>query len=170
MDEAAQIILENILTRRSIRAFAPRVLPEEDIATILRAGDAAPSAGGLKSRKFICVTKQDDLDFILKYIFSRRVREHRHLFKNVPCIILICANFASALQKYKRGRLYATTDATLAGENMLLMAHALKIGSCWIGQIREKKIIERFAITAEYKLVGIIALGYQSTDPTFTPQ
>jgi len=162
MDYPAQIIFDNIQTRRSIRSFMDYQLPNGDVELILRAGDAAPSAGGLKSRKFIYINQREDLDFILKYIFSRRVREHRHLFKNVPCMILVCANLTSALRKYRRGKLYAIQDATLAGQNIMLMAHALGIGSCWIGQIRERKIVEKFSISADYKLVGLIALGYRA--------
>ncbi|CAK0760069.1 putative NADH dehydrogenase/NAD(P)H nitroreductase AF_0226 [Gammaproteobacteria bacterium] len=161
-NQIADIVLENILTRRSVRNFEPRVLRTEDIEIILRAGDAAPSAGGIKSRKLLPITNQDDLNFIIKYIFSKKVREHRQLFRNVPCIILMCANIFSARKKYRRGRLYSVQDATLAGQNIMLMAHALGIGSCWIGQIRERKLMERFNISAEHKLIGLIALGYCS--------
>ncbi|CAK0760760.1 putative NADH dehydrogenase/NAD(P)H nitroreductase AF_0226 [Gammaproteobacteria bacterium] len=161
-NHVADIVLKNILGRRSIRSFKPNALPTESIEIILQAGDAAPSAGGLKSRKFILITNSDDLDFIIKYIFSHRVREQRQLFRNVPCIIIMCANITSATRKYKRGRLYAMQDATFAGQNIMLMAHALGIASCWIGQVRERKIIERFEISTDYKLVGLIALGYPS--------
>ena len=169
MSDIAEIVLANIVGRRSVRSFAPRAIDPEALQIILRAGDAAPSAGGLKSRKFIAITNPDDLEFIIRYIFSARVREQRALFKNVPCIVMICANLTSATHKYKRGRLYAIQDATLAGQNILLMAHALGISSCWIGQIRERKIMERFQICSDHKLVGLIALGHQATEPPRPP-
>lgn len=127
---------------------------------ILQAGNAAPSAGNLKSRKFVSITEAADIEFLIRYIFSRRIREERRLFANVPCILVICANLDSARKKYRRGRLYAIQDATLAGQNMMLMAHALGIGSCWIGQVRERQIVGKFGIDPDYQIVGLIALGY----------
>lgn len=160
--ELADIIQRNILSRRSVRTFKPVALPEESLERLLKAGNSAPSAGGLQSRKFIPVTHHDDIQFIIEYIFSARVRQNKELFRNVPCILLMCANIATATQRYKRGRLYAIQDATLAGQNIMLMAHALGIGSCWIGQIRERKLVQRFNIGSDYKLIGLIALGYQT--------
>ncbi len=161
----ATIVLANILNRHSVRAFEPGALAEEDLQTLLRAGEAAPSAGGLKSRNLIPVTHPEDLEFIIRYIFSARIRQQRERFKNVSCILLICANITSATAKYRRGRLYALQDATLAGQNVLLMAHALGICACWIGQIRERKIVQKFNLGKEYKLVGLIALGRQPATP-----
>lgn len=160
MNEIANIVFNNIISRRSVRSFAARSLLPEDLEIILQAANTAPSAGGLKSRKFVIIDNQNDLNFVIKYIFSRRVHEYRKLFINVPCIILMCANISSARKKYRRGRLYAIQDTALAGQNIMLMANALGISSCWIGQLREKKIMEKFNISNDYKLTGIIALGY----------
>jgi nitroreductase len=52
------------------------------------------------------------------------------------------------------------TDTILAGQNIMLMANALNIKTCYIGQVKEKKVFDLLSIDSSLLLVGIIALGY----------
>jgi nitroreductase len=160
MNKEQKLIFDNIITRRSIRDYQIKKVPEKYMKIILKAGDFAPSAGNLKSRKFVVIKERNKIEFVFKYIFSKRTREHRKLFVNASILVLMCADVAKCKEKYARGRLYATQDATLAGQNMMLMAHALDIGSCWMGQIRERKIKSEFRVDDGLEIVGIIAFGY----------
>jgi nitroreductase len=159
--DIASIVFDNILNRRSVRRYRKEVIVPEVLEKILAAGHAAPSAGNLKSREFIVLTTQEEIDSVLSYIFSARVMEQKSYFRNAGALILMCANPTRSKQKYKRGRLYAMQDATLAGQNMLLMATALGLGSCWIGQVREKGLMTKFNISPELHIVGIVALGHK---------
>lgn len=160
MNPAAQIVYDTILQRRSIRQFAPNTtLSEETLHDLLTAGDAAPSAGNLKSRLLHPVTQRADLDFVISHIFSARVRKELAAFKHAAAFILLCADIPRCRQKYPRGNLYAIQDASLAGQNILLMAHALGLGGCWIGQINGSALLPHFNLNPQLKLVGIIALG-----------
>jgi nitroreductase len=160
MNPAATIVYQNILNRRSIRNFKAVEIAPEQLDILMKAGDAAPSAGNLKSREIKLLTSREEVDFVISYIYSARVQQHFATFKNAAALVLLLANIRRCRTKYKRGRLYAMQDATLAGENILLMATALGIGSCWVGQVKESQILRRFDIGEDYKLVGIIALGY----------
>ncbi len=160
-NDIASIVFNNILNRRSVRRFRKDTIPADILEKILAAGNAAPSAGNLKSREFIVLTTQEEIDSVLSYIFSARIMEQKSYFRNAAALVLMCANPARSKQKYKRGRLYATQDATLAGQNMLLMATALGLGSCWIGQVKEKKLMKTFNIPEELRIIGIVAIGYK---------
>jgi len=151
----------NIKSRRSVRDYEDKPLEEYKLAQILNAGDLAPSAGNLKSREFIVIDNKEDIDFTLRYIFSKRITEHKKRFKNVPVLVLMCANQEKCKTKYRRGNLYSIQDTALAGQNMMLMATALGVGSCWIGQIREKRLKDRFKINDTLKIIAILALGYE---------
>lgn len=159
MKTPASIVYANILNRRSIRSFLNESIDDEALKIILEAGNAAPSAGNLQSRELRLLTNRADIEFVINYIYSERVRNHLPTFKNAAAIILLLANKQRCRAKYRRGYLYSIQDATLAGQNMLLMATALGLGSCWVGQVREAKICTKFQITQEFKLIGIIALG-----------
>jgi len=160
MDKKAAIVLDNILTRRSVREFIKKEIEKEGLELILKAGDFAPSAGNLKSREFVCLKKKEDIEFILEQTFSKSVNGSKAMFANASCMMLLFADLSKSLAQYQRGELFAIEDATLAGQNMMLMAHALGIGSCWIGQFKEKEIIDRFKKGNGLKLIGIIAFGY----------
>ncbi len=159
MEENANAVFRNILARRTVRDYTREGIQESVIKKILKAGDCAPSGGGLKSRKFMTITRRDDIDFIQGCIFSKAIRIHKKRFVNVPVLMIICADVQRCRRIYRRGRLYAIQDATMAGENMTLMAHALGIGSCWIGQFREKKVRDMFRIGDGEEIVGIMAFG-----------
>ena len=48
-------IIQALTTRRSVRAYAPRQVAEEDLAQILQAGRYAPSGMGAQSVRFVVV-------------------------------------------------------------------------------------------------------------------
>jgi len=159
LNEHASIVYNNIINRRSIRNFKNANIDDKTLQLILDAGNAAPSAGNLKSREILALTTREDIEFVIDYIYSERVKNNLPTFKNAAAIILLLANLQRCRTKYRRGYLYAIQDATLAGQNMLLMASALGLGGCWVGQIKEAKICAKYNITKDFKLVGIIALG-----------
>ncbi len=160
MNPTAKIVYDTILQRRSVRQFAPdTALSEQTLDCLLTAGDAAPSAGNLKSRRLHPVTQRADLYFVISHIFSARVRKELAAFKHAAAFILLCADIPHCRQKYPRGNLYAVQDASLAGQNILLMAHALGLGGCWIGQVNGSALLPHFGLEPPLKLVGIIALG-----------
>jgi len=160
MNNTQLIVYNNIINRRSIRKFKNAEISTDQLKIILEAGDAAPSAGNLKSREIRALTDREDIEFVINYIYSSRVLKGLSEFKNASTLILLIANVPRCRTKYKRGFLYSIQDATLAGQNILLMASALGLGSCWVGQVKEFKILNRFHIDSDHKLVGIIALGH----------
>lgn len=164
MNNTASIVYNNILNRHSIRNFLNEPIADDLLKIILEAGHAAPSAGNLQSRELRLLNNRDDIEFIIHYIYSEKVRNNLPTFKNAAAIILLLANKQRCRAKYRRGFLYSIQDATLAGQNMLLMASALGLGGCWVGQIREAKIIKKYQISTDFKLVGIIALGKIGTE------
>lgn len=159
MNTPASVVYNNIINRRSIRNFLDESIDNTELKIILEAGNAAPSAGNLQSRELMLITNKEDIAFIINYVYSKKVRNHCTTFKNAAAIVLLLANIQRCREKYKNGYLYSIQDATLAGQNILLMASALGLGGCWVGQIRKSKILEKFQITTNFKLVGMIALG-----------
>ncbi len=160
MNPNAQIVFDNLLNRRSVRQFQPGSLSAEQIDLLLRAADAAPSAGNLKSRHLHAVTQRSDLEFVLSHIYSARISANHATFRNVAAMILLCADIPHCRQRYRRGALYAIQDASLAGQNILLLAHALGLGGCWIGQVNGHALLPHFGLPEHLKLVGLIALGH----------
>jgi len=62
-------------------------------------------------------------------------------------------------------------DGTIATQNMLLAAHALGLGACWIGSynsVYENKVKEILSVSKDKRLLSIISIGFPAESPTKT--
>jgi nitroreductase len=146
-------LLDLILTRRSIRRYENKDIPEEVLQQILETGRQAPSAANRQPIHFVIVTDRDILKNLCDNLINRFV-------KYAPIAIVGCADIKSLLT----GK-WAVVDATIAMENMVIAAWTLGIGSCWIGACNEKKVKELLKIPDKWKFVALLTLGYPAEQP-----
>ena len=142
-----------ILSRRSIRRYENKDIPEEVLQQILETGRPAPSAVNRQPIRFVIVNDHDILKNLCDNLITRFV-------KYAPLAIVGCANTKSLLT----GK-WAVVDATIAMENMVISAWSLGIGSCWIGACNEKKVKELLKIPDEWKVVALLTFGYPAEKP-----
>ena len=114
-------LIDLILSRRSIRSYESKDIPEEVLQQILEAGRQAPSAANRQPIRFVVVSDHSVVKNLCDTLVTRFV-------KSAPVVIVGCADVKSFLT----GR-WAVVDATIAMQNMVIAAWALGIGSCWIG-------------------------------------
>jgi len=146
-------LLDLILTRRSIRRYENKDIPEEVLQQILETGRQAPSAANRQPIHFVIVTDRDILKNLCDNLINRFV-------KYAPVAIVGCADIKSLLT----GK-WAVVDATIAMENMVIAAWTLGIGSCWIGACNEEKVKELLKIPDKWKFVALLTLGYPAEQP-----
>jgi nitroreductase len=154
--------LECIKTRRSVRKFLDKPVPFDRIATILDCGRLAPSAGNLQSWKFIVVEDKGPKEEIARACIDQM------WIATAPYIIVIVSEFEKMKRFYDlRGeRLYSVQSCAAAAQNMLLAAHDLGLGACWIGAFDEEKIRNILGCPADTRPQAVIPIGY----PAETPQ
>jgi nitroreductase len=111
-----------IMTRRSIRDYSPRPVPEELIKLLVEAGMAAPSAFNERSQEFIVI---DDRK-ILEAMYNLNTKALQ--IKKAPVAIMICGN--QEREKF-RDKGYWQLDGAAAAENILVAAHAVGLGAVW---------------------------------------
>lgn len=114
--------LTAILTRRSIRDYSPRPVPEEMIKLLLEAGMSAPSAFGERSTEFIVINDRKILDEIYK------LNPNALQVKRAGVAILVCGN--QNKEKFK-GQGYWQLDGAVAAQNILIAANSLGLGAVW---------------------------------------
>jgi nitroreductase len=125
-------IFEVILGRRSIRQYAAGEVDVNDLATILRAGMAAPSAGNEQPWHFIVIRDRDTLRALSE------AHPYAEMVKTASLAILLCADLETV-----KHRDFWPQDCAAATENMLLAIHALGLGSVWLGVYpREARVAE----------------------------
>lgn len=145
-------LIDYILSRRSIRKYEKKEIPEKTINQILKTGQNAPSAANKQPFHFI-ILKDKEIKKKISTTFSRFI-------KDVPIVIVGCANEKALLT----GK-WAVIDTAIAMQNMVIAAWTLGVGSCWIGSFSEKKVKQLLKIPDKWKVVALITLGYPAEQP-----
>ena len=122
--DSTQIVLDNIMTRSSVRNFTDRKIGKDTLEVIVRAGMAAPTAMNKQPWAFVVVTDQEVLDSL------RTVHPYSNL-KTAAAAIVVCGDMSKTIEGY--GQHYWVQDCSAATENILLAAHAYGLGAVWCG-------------------------------------
>jgi nitroreductase len=143
-----------ILTRRSIRKYKKEEISEELITKILESARWAPSGLNNQPWRFVIVRdKKRELARLTKYSYI--------ITGAAACI----AVFFDQESGYDRTKDLLALGAAI--QNMLLQAHALGLGSCWLGEIlnRKEEVAKLLQVEGQHELVGVVALGYPDEKP-----
>lgn len=152
-------VLNNIKTRRSIRKYKSDMIPQEILDKIIEAGTYAASGMGYQNTIIIQVTNKKLRDKIVKMNCEiGGWQEGFDPFYGAPAILIVLA------KKDWANRVY---DGSLVMGNLMLAAHELGIGSCWIHRAKEefetewgKELLKSLGIEEEYEGIGHCALGF----------
>jgi nitroreductase len=167
-------VLEAIKNRRSVRNFNPEQIKKEEVEAIIEAGLFAPSAMNQQSWHFTViqdknmlakineVTKAAFLNSGDEYMMKMAGTNNFSPFYNAPTFIIVSGD-EKAIAPHN--------DGSLAIGNMLLAAHSMDIGSCWIHAMNllvkteEGRILMNEAgIPEGYVPVGSVAVGYSASE------
>lgn len=158
--------IECINTRRSIRKYKDKPVEWDKIVTVLNAGRMAPSAGNLQNWKFIVVREDDVRKKIAQACLEQSWME------TAPVHIVVVAEPEKAKRYYgSRGEfLYSIQNCAAAIENMLLAAHDIGLGTCWIGAFNEDLIRRAVNLPEHVTPQAVITLGYADEKPIRPPK
>lgn len=181
-------VMENILTRRSVRVFKSEQISDVDLNTILEAATFAPSGMNVQSWHFTVVQNNDKLvelnslvkEVILKYADDpskpvingmRKMAENPNFnfFYNAPTFVIVTNSKTSASP---------VSDCALALQNIFLAAHSLQISSCWIhalvwlnGLPEIRSLLTEFGVPEGHDVFGCAALGFNGgNEPKPSPR
>ncbi|MBW7571717.1 nitroreductase [Caproiciproducens faecalis] len=152
-------VLKAMEERRSIRQYKPDSVPKEIIDKIIRAGTYAPNGMGRQSAIIVAVTNKELRDRLSKMNSEIGGWEPDFdPFYGAPVVLIVLA------EKNWRNCVY---DGSLVMGNLMLAAHSLGIGSCWINRAKQefesdegKAILKSLGIEGEYEGIGHCVLGY----------
>ena len=153
-----------INSRRSIREFTDENVDGESLRTILQAANTAPSAGDLQAFEVV----------VVRDIVRRRQLAYAafgQLFlERAPLILVFFADHQRSLARYgDRGvQLYCVQDATIAACYAQLAAHALGLGSVWVGAFDDEAVAACVGATHNLVPAVILAIGHPAESPEGT--
>ena len=166
-------VLSCIMARRSIRKYLDKPVEHEKLELIVRAGINAPSGMNFQPWAVRVVEDQqliNDVNEIFKQENPEQVKrdkDFKNMFRNAPNLICVCT-------PENGGEL----DAGLLGENMMLAAQSLGLGTCCLGgpvhfltsNPKAKFFIDRLEMPEGYRLLYILAVGYPDEQPNARPR
>jgi nitroreductase len=144
--------------RRSIRQFIDKPIPEEMLDEIMKAGLMAPQGCNVGSTRFIVL---------------RDPKEMKMMGSDIPIengvMIVVCQDMrvyeSLMFDKIVPQNVYF--DAAAAADHMVLMAHALGLGACWLthGPETQKKIQQYYGLPETFISRCHIILGWADEAP-----
>lgn len=158
--DTKEVVLDNIMSRRSIRSYKPDQVEKAKIDTILLAGINAPSANNKQSWE-VRVIQNTELLGKIKAL-------NENIFHNSPTVIIVARDTANAFGDF---------DSALLTQNMLLTAHSMGLGTCSLGGLARlinspegKEIREALKLPEGYETILGISLGYPNESPDAKPR
>ncbi len=153
--------IETIMTRTSIREFKQEEVPEEMIRKILSAGMAGPSCADVRDWSFIVVKNRDTLAKM-----AEANGPYAGPLKNAAFAVLVLGDLTRAFEPAPD---YWVVDGSIAGQNMVLAARDLGIGSVWLGTWPEMERVEGqkeiFGLPDTQVPHSVIAFGFPDETP-----
>lgn len=145
--------LDNIFGRRSIRKYTNKPVAKDDVRKLLEAGMHAPTAKNIQPWHFIVIDRRELLDELSV------AHPYATMLKQASLAILVCGD--RHLQDMDG---YLVQDCSAATQNIMLAAHALGLGSVWLGMYpREDRMYgmgKLLKVPAHILPVALISIGY----------
>jgi nitroreductase len=178
-------VLEAIKKRRSVRAYEPKPIPRDLLKAVIEAGNEAPSAMNSQPWRFVVVEDLEAKKKLLRAALpqAKKITEmvkdadpERYemikkryaelpdpVYYSAPAVIFIIGS----------GR-YAAHSCPLACENMMLAAHSLGLGSCWVGfgamVTEDPEVRNLLDLEDDDAIFGPILLGYPKGEAQRPPK
>lgn len=155
-----QAVIENIMTRTSIRRFTSQPVAKDTIEMLVKAGMAAPSAVNKQPWAFVAITDRAVLDSL----------NNHHPYANLKtatAAIVVCGDMKKTLEGEHAQ--YWVQDCSAATENILLAAHGYGLGAVWCGvypnEERIPAVKEILGLPDYIMPLCIVTLGYPDENP-----
>ena len=154
-------VFKAISSRRSIRQFKNRPVDKDDLFMLIELGMQAPTAGNMQDFRFIGVFDKETILKLPKACLDQ------YWITSAPALIVVCSQpQLQATWFGERGRhVFATQNAAMATQNILLAAHAMGLGACMVSGFDQEKVDAIFGVGGKGRVEAIIPVGYPAETP-----
>lgn len=172
--KAENAVIEAIMSRRSIRVYKDTPVEREKLQRIAECGVNAPNAMNAQNWNVRIIDSKEYIDGITEIYKAanpeavQRDPNFKNMFRNAPAVIAVAAPQGG----------YSSIDCGLLGENIMLAAHSLGLGTCCLGgpvrflssNADAKPYLDRLKLDDGYELLYLIAVGYPDEAPEARPR
>jgi Nitroreductase len=171
-------VKECIGNKRSIRAYTEQEIPDEVISELITLGTKASTGSNQQPWGFVVIKDRDEIQALsdeIKDYLLKNIKQYPYLeqyeswftnpkfsvFNHSNCLVIIYGDTSSHWYIY---------DCTLAAGNIMLAAHDMQIGTCWIGfaehTCNTTEFKAKYNVPENFKLVCPMTMGYMKTKMT----
>lgn len=149
--------IKNLVERRSCRKYSSTQIKEDELNSVLKAGEYAPTGMGMQSPIIVVLQNKSIIDKISK-INAKIMGKDEDPFYGAPTVLVVLAdkNIGTYIE-----------DGSLVLGNLMNAAYSLGLGSCWIHRAKEefetdegKELLKEWNISENYVGIGHCILGY----------
>ena len=165
-------LMEAIYKRRSVRFYTEETVDKATIEKLIEAGIQAPSAmnvqpwafGVIQDKALMQKISDETKAYLLASISEKPYLEcYRQLFSNPEFNIFYHAPVLLTILAKPEGP-FPACDCNLAAQNVMLAAHSIGLGSCWIGfaqmSLNRPELKEQLGIPKEYTIAAPLVIGH----------
>jgi nitroreductase len=192
----ATALLALLRARRSVRRFLPDPLTEDELTALVEAATTAPSAGNRQAYRLLLVTSRARIDAMAEVVRAEVLRLRAALredvapdaetylenflhFAGAPVVVapihrvgVDLLSAAGASPQSARGDAEALASVAASIENLLLCAHALGLGACWmtgplVAEVALSKVLE---VPRGWVLSALVPVGRPAESPEPPPR
>jgi nitroreductase len=160
--------LRDLKSRRSIRAYKPDQIKNEELDAILEAGTYAPSGMGSQSAVIVVVRNKTLINKLQKLNAAVLKDPKAKPFYGAPTVVNILVD---------KTKPTPVENGNLVIGNILNAAAAIGIGSCYIYRAREvfaapegQELLKKWGLSKNYIGIGHVVLGYAAEEPPVAPR
>lgn len=149
--------IKNLIERRSCRKYSTTQIKEEELNSVLKAGEYAPTGMGRQSPIILVLQNKEKVEKLSK-LNAKIMGTDKDPFYGAPTVLIVLAD--------KNIGTY-TEDGSLVLGNLMNAAYSIGLGSCWIHRAKEefetdegKELLKEWNIPENYVGIGHCVLGY----------
>ena len=144
-----------ISDRYSVRNFTQEHLPQTIIDKILEAGHKAPTGCNYQPQRILVLNTDSSIE---------KLKGCTKCHFNAPTAMLICHNTDESWKRPYDGALSSSVDAAIVTTHLMLAAHNIGVGSCWVMHFNPTAMREAFNIPENFEPAALLVMGYPSSE------
>lgn len=141
--------------RYSVRNFKDKHLSEKCISKILDAAHKAPTGCNFQPQRILVINTDKSIE---------NLKKCTKCHFGAPTAMIVCYNEAESWKRPYDGALSAPVDASIVATHMMLAAHNMGVGCCWVMHFDPSAVKEKFNIPENVKPHAILVMGYPSDE------
>ena len=149
-----------IKTRRSVRRFLKKPIPDDVLDRVLEAAWIAPSGGDRQPWRFVVVKDEEKKEKIARACYEQG------FVAEAPVVLVCCAVKCSSGYEPWRDEA-GRRDAVIATDHLILAARNEGLGTCWVGAVHDKQVKKIVKVPDAVDVVMVVPLGYPASKTGF---